>query len=313
MDSELSSRTNNASDIGLIVQGSLILLSALVAVCGYYVQGRLKSKERQREMVDAQRERAVQMRLETLRKKISIFVGPCVQHLLNLQTTINYLQDWIKDNGYADEYKRYRDEEDEAGNTMKRMWGGHWSKRYTLVGKYVEAAIKADPTSKLARIYLRTFKIMISQYAIPLANLINLHGQYLQHWGDKEAWKKRFPGSATNGLARNLFPTQLVRWAHEFEVIILQWDKNDYRDLFPVVNPFPSNCIMQFTSMVSDLREMENEAGVANHAIHHATEEQAKAQEIPSPVSKKKYVASSIVGGAVGGGIVAAVVGSKLQ
>ena len=63
----------------------------MVAVCGYYVQGSLKAKERQREMVDAQRERAVQMRLETLRKKISIFVGPCVQHLLNLQTTINYL------------------------------------------------------------------------------------------------------------------------------------------------------------------------------------------------------------------------------
>ena len=43
--------SNNASDIGLIVQGTLILLSAVVAVCGYYVQGRLKSKERIRPLL----------------------------------------------------------------------------------------------------------------------------------------------------------------------------------------------------------------------------------------------------------------------
>jgi hypothetical protein len=311
--SDISTRTNNASDIGLIVQGTLILLSALVAVGGYYVQGRLKAKERQREIIVAQQERAKQIKLDTLRQKISIFVGPSVQHFLNMQTTIGYLQDWIKSNGYADEYQKYRADEDAAGNTMKRMWGGHWNKRYTLVGKYVEAAIKADPTSDLARIYFRTFTIIVTQYALKIATLINLHGQYLQHWSDKEAWKKRFPGSAGNGLARNLFPTQMVRWAHEFEEIIKQWEKKDYQDLFPVVNPFPANCIMQFTGMISDLREMENAAGVADHAVHHAREEQANSTSASTPkVSKKKYVASSVVGGAIGGGIVAAVVGSKM-
>ena len=36
------STTRNASDIGLIVQGILIFLSAVIGVLGYYVQGSLK-------------------------------------------------------------------------------------------------------------------------------------------------------------------------------------------------------------------------------------------------------------------------------
>ena len=46
--SSTGSTSANASDVGLIVQGTLIFLSAIAAIVGYYVQGRLKSKERQR-------------------------------------------------------------------------------------------------------------------------------------------------------------------------------------------------------------------------------------------------------------------------
>ena len=42
--------SRNASDIGLIVQGILIFLSAVIGVVGYYVQGRLKSKEKKEGM-----------------------------------------------------------------------------------------------------------------------------------------------------------------------------------------------------------------------------------------------------------------------
>jgi hypothetical protein len=170
--------SNNASDIGLIVQGTLILLSAVVAVCGYYVQGRLKSKERINELEDERKEKAVQVRLETLRKKISVFVGPCVQLCLNIQTNFGYLQDWIKER-YPDEYNRWRNEEDEKGFTIKRMWQGHWQKRYSIVGKYVENLVREKPESELSCIYRRIMKITINNYGVPLANLINLHGQYI--------------------------------------------------------------------------------------------------------------------------------------
>ena len=252
--------SNSASDIGLIVQGTLILLSAIVAVCGYYVQGRLKSKERQREISDQRREAALQVRLETLRQKISIFVGPCVQHCLNIQTNFGYLTDWAKER-YPTEHKLHMDEMEAKGFTGKRHWQGHWNKKYTIVGKGIEQIVKDEPNSELGRNYRRSMRCTVEKYAVPLADLINQHGQYLQHWGDKEAWKKKFPGSASNGLARNLFPTQMVRWTHEYLEILKAWDEKDFTDVFPVINPFPGNCIMQFTAMISDLREMENEAG----------------------------------------------------
>ena len=37
---------SNASDVGLVVQGTLILLSALVAVSGYFVQAKLARRAR---------------------------------------------------------------------------------------------------------------------------------------------------------------------------------------------------------------------------------------------------------------------------
>ena len=41
---------NNASDIGLIVQGTLIFLSACIAVLGYAVQSRLSAKAHERQL-----------------------------------------------------------------------------------------------------------------------------------------------------------------------------------------------------------------------------------------------------------------------
>ena len=39
-------RTANADSLALIVQGTLIFLSAVVAVVGYFIQGQLRKKER---------------------------------------------------------------------------------------------------------------------------------------------------------------------------------------------------------------------------------------------------------------------------
>ena len=62
--SEIESRSANASDVGLIVQGVLILLSSLVAIGGYIVQGRMRSKERAREIVDKRKELSNQKKMD---------------------------------------------------------------------------------------------------------------------------------------------------------------------------------------------------------------------------------------------------------
>ena len=70
---------SNASDVGLIVQGTLIFFSAVVAVIGYYVQGQLRAKERRREIQINRTEKLHQARLDEVRKKISEFVGPAIR------------------------------------------------------------------------------------------------------------------------------------------------------------------------------------------------------------------------------------------
>ena len=54
-DIAAQNRSTNASDVGLIVQGSLILLSAIVALLGYSVQAKLKKKERRVELEEQHR------------------------------------------------------------------------------------------------------------------------------------------------------------------------------------------------------------------------------------------------------------------
>ena len=83
--SEISgnNRSANASDVGLIVQGSLIFLSAIVAILGYSVQAHFKKKERRHEMEEKHRDYLRKAQLDTLRNKLRVFVGPATQLALS--------------------------------------------------------------------------------------------------------------------------------------------------------------------------------------------------------------------------------------
>ena len=74
-----SNRSANASDVGLIVQGSLIFLSAIVAILGYSVQAHFKKKERRHEMEEKHRDYLRKTQLDSLRIKMRTFVGPATQ------------------------------------------------------------------------------------------------------------------------------------------------------------------------------------------------------------------------------------------
>ena len=321
----LGSMSANASDVGLIIQGTLIFLSACVAVVGYYVQARLKSKERARELAEAKASRNTEMRLERLRSKISDFVGPVSQQLLNTVTALGYMKDKFKE-FYPEEMKKWQDERDEAGFSTKRMYGGHWNKEWTLLGPYVESILKRDETSGLTpeikqhrEIYCMNMRSILKNFVGPASQIIQKYGQHLQHWGDKEEYKKRFPCAASNGLLRNLFPTQLCRWHAEFEQILGMWDKGDYSLLYPVCNPFPRLVIVHFMRMLTALRELENEAGIASHAVYkddsgqNRENEKAIEAKVSSALKKKKgkYAVVAATAGAVAGSVAASVVGKQ--
>ena len=50
-----ANNSTNASDVGLIVQGTLIFLSAVVGVLGYVIQSRLSQKEAARQLLIQQK------------------------------------------------------------------------------------------------------------------------------------------------------------------------------------------------------------------------------------------------------------------
>jgi hypothetical protein len=78
-DLSSANRAANASDVGLIVQGSLIFLSAIVALLGYSVQARLRKKERRLELEEQHRDFLRKAELDLLRTKLQTFVGPATQ------------------------------------------------------------------------------------------------------------------------------------------------------------------------------------------------------------------------------------------
>ena len=65
-----NSSSRNASDVGLIVQGVLIFLSAVVGVLGYVIQSRLGRAQKQREEELERKEHGRQLKLKEYVNKL---------------------------------------------------------------------------------------------------------------------------------------------------------------------------------------------------------------------------------------------------
>lgn len=275
----MSSVSANASDVGLIVQGSLILLSSLVAVFGYFIQSKMRLKEKHREKKLQDATKLNDLKLARIREKATIFIGPATEHAMTIGSHLSYLRDYTE-RVYPEQWKRFRDRENTVGigwnngpgtegpQTNQRNWRGEWNRRWTLVGSEIEQLMRDDPNSEYAINYRQNIRAVIDTNGIPLSNLINQYGQSLQHWGNKDEYKKEFPIAASNGMLRNLFPVQMVRWIAEMNQIIKnQWDKNVFKSFWPVVNPYPTQLWSHFTSMMTSIRKLEVELGLAHHHI----------------------------------------------
>ena len=82
------------------------------------------------------------------------------------------------------------------------------------------------------------------------------------------------------------------------ELIEQRWDKGDFAQLSAVVNPYPMCITPHFAVMVSELREVENKYGIANHEVNAAdsrkdhADQYEKGGKFAKPTKKSSYVSS---------------------
>ena len=304
------------SDWALVVQGVLIFLSSCVAVAGYWVQGKVRAKERLREEEDKKMQLVRQIYLKRIQEKMTLLVGPCCQYGFNLVTHLGYLKDYIKKQ-YPAEYEKHQTELAKKGETMKHMYQGKWNKTWSVAGAEIEEIMQNDPSGAFAKVYRQSIRSIIYEYAVPMADLINRYAQSHSMRGTAEQYKIDFPDAAGNGLLRNLYPCQFVRWTCEFRLIIeREWDKGVYDRYYTTVNPYPSQIVRHFVKQITKIREIENEYGIDVHAMQTQdaiTKQQAEQVAMAKKEKEKaKYVvASAAVGAGVAGTILQITTGTE--
>ena len=131
----------NASDVGLIVQGTLIFLGAVIGVLGYYVQAR-----------SARLARTRQLKLSRTREKLTLFVGPASEMAIALSTAINSLYRHARLH-FPQQAKRFELKQKESGKTREEFNGGEWNILRSFVGKEIEAELIANPQHEFAKTY----------------------------------------------------------------------------------------------------------------------------------------------------------------
>ena len=239
-----------------------------------------------------------ELKLKKINEKLMLFLAPCSQLCFNLVTHKGYFYDYVE-KIYPEEWKRWKE--------IKAKWGsygkGEYNKSFTFVGEEIEKIMKDDPETEFAKRYRQTMRVLVYKYGMPATELIQKYGQSLSVRGDKDAYKRRFPCIATNGLLRNVFITQFCRWTYEFKIIIEEeWDHENYNTCFPVINPYPEQVLRHFLGQLSEVRELENEFGIDINKMFDDFTQQNDAIPKNSPVkSKGKYaVAGGLAGGAAG-------------
>ena len=132
----MATTSAQASDVGLIVQGTLIFLSAVVGVLGYILQSNMRAKERIKENDEIRKRKNLDLRLQNLRDKLSTFVGPASVAALASVLSAMTIADRVKE-FYPDEYELYIEERKQNG-TFDNYFHAKWSDIFSFVGEACE-------------------------------------------------------------------------------------------------------------------------------------------------------------------------------
>jgi hypothetical protein len=278
-----SNSSTNASDVGLVVQGVLIFLSAVVGVLGYIIQSRLGRAQKQQEVDVERKEHGRQLKLKRVREQIEKFVGPAVQ-LAEQQSrySVRFIQNVLSPGlGFDDICKIH----------FKLPRGiaevGAFEKIYIegfVLSEENEKEIRKDIINgKLAKQYRQYVRMQMKYYALPLVDLLEKHALSQQEPPTKEKFNKRFPGMAKANRPRQLILFDHVMFTREFQDIIEnEWDKGDFQCLYPRCTKFSSNTCYYLLDMLDELLKQEAElsGNVIQHHITSAEEKQRALQNL---------------------------------
>ena len=279
---------SNASDVGLIVQGTLIFLSAVVAVLGYVVQGKLKAGEVRREHEEQRDQQLRKAKLQRVRKQIQEFVGPAFSYMMSAQMqivmSISPPESVTKLTGETPRvsiYKlsngaleKYYAENPEVAWSFKKYIKMEINELYTLVGDDYEGVLRTNPDSKAAKHYRGLLRRVATNCWFPLHDLIMQQSQALSKFPEPDEFKKKFH-FVKSPLLRNHMYLGILNFTQEMKQVLEEWDNGDYTRMFPESNPLPLQLFRYFISQISELRRIENEMGL-NHKMMSQDEPLAK-------------------------------------
>ena len=232
---------SNASDVGLIVQGTLIFLSAVVGVCGYIVQARSKQKQYLRET-----------QILHLRQVLNDIIGPA-QSLGSTAKTLR--AEFYNAVAYKGRGMTYREQVDDifGEGALRLIIDGEMNEYRRFVSPRTEAEMSAEPHGFVAVQYRKFIRIFVKEYHRPLANLLKLKHCSLP-LPSREEFKRRFPGHK-RGTLRKTFWLWQCGWTAEMEAIISdEWDKGIFTTWFPVMCPFPTHITSLNTGILNDVK-----------------------------------------------------------
>ena len=247
----------NASDIGLVVQGTLIFLSAVVAVFGYIIQSRLQQKFHAKQMARERTERHTTARLLELRDLLRLKVGPIQAYLQ--QGHAHLYQFAMSNTGFKSMMPYFFEMIGGKHLLMKAMKNEIHSSlvinyKPFLLDRTVQA-IKKEPEGLLARQYRRTMIVVVQKYFEPAALLIAKHMNDLP-FPTREVFKQKFPTLVGDPQLRKLLLIHFTNWVNQMRYIIdEEWSIGNFSDLFPPHHPFPVAFTVYLVGMVDELKD----------------------------------------------------------
>ena len=323
-----------ASDVGLIVQGTLIFLSAIVAVLGYIIQSRLSSRAHSNNLKLAREERHKDAKLLELQNVLNTIVGPVQAYI---QTGNNMLmqfgarsskliegQDGKPMHGFAYFPRLLGSIQD-----WKDMMAGKRNGIATWLLPELVQMIQTAPNGQLAKDYRRTMESALVECFIPAADIIKKHLNQFP-FPSRTTFKKKFPAYAKSAQLRKKMLMEFCDWTNNTRMILeREWKEGDYSRIHPsILYPwsilpyailFLDELKDQISSMTDkmfnfELTSIEEEAkemleNLKQHRNKASNENENTEQNLERNERKtsSKYLATGTVAGAAVVGVTSAV------
>ena len=263
----------NASDVGLIIQGTLIFLSACVAVVGYIIQSKLQAVAHEKELRLARVEKHKEIKLKQLRESLTNVIGPMqalsqagqgICHDFGLSVSENHdsvMTYWFATHGGQEKAMQFI-----AGQS------GMFSSEPFLLAPILDA-IKKNPESMLAKDYRSTMKRAVLQCFKPLASLLLQHMNSL-NVPTREKFITMFPALKGDPQLRKILMVAMIAWSSAMEELLEQWDLGNYSQLFPRHAQYPNALDFYLISMLDAVKDDIDKATAGTMAYNTVTQEE---------------------------------------